>query len=133
MDYGIKFTITDITEGKEIFSKERLIGNIETPLKLVMFFTTPRILKFQFDNSYSWMRSKTINYKTNIFYPKFPYLLYHQISLTKYINNLSKTKKNLEKKKSKGEKVFSDDTDKILMIKINEKNKVFNCINVKEN
>ena len=82
-EYDIKFTITDVTEGKELYSKERLIGNEDTPLKIVMFFSTPRILKFEFDNSYSWLRSKTIKFKTNIFYPKYPYLINHQILLEK--------------------------------------------------
>ena len=133
-DYDIKFTITDMTEGKELYSKERLIGNEDTPLKIVMFFSTPRILKFEFDNSYSWVRSKTITYKTNIFYPKFPYLISHHISLGQYISTISKTKKDIAKKKNKGKnKVFSDDSDKMLLIKINEKNKVFNCVNVKDN
>ena len=133
-DLDIKFTITDITEGKEIYSKERIISKDDTPLKIVMCFTQPRILKFEFDNSYSWVRSKTIKYKTNIFYPKYPYLINHQILLGKYINLISKTKKDIERKKNKGKKkVISDDTDKLLILKFNEKNKVFNCLNVKDN
>ena len=133
-EYDIKFTITDVTEGKELYSKEKLIANEETPLKIVMFFSTPRILKFEFDNSYSWVRSKTITYKTNIFYPKFPYLISHHISLGQYIGIISRTKKDIAKKKNKGKnKVFNDDSDKMLIIKINEKNKVFNCVNVKDN
>ncbi len=133
-DLDIKFTITDITEGKEIYSKERIISKDDTPLKIVMCFTQPRILKFEFDNSYSWVRSKTIKYKTNIFYPKYPYLLNHQILLGKYISNISKTKKDIERKKNKGKKkVFSDDTDKLLILKFNEKYKVFNCVNIQNN
>ena len=133
-DLDIKFTITDITEGKEIYTKERIISNDDTPLKIIMCFTQPRILKFEFDNSYSWLRSKTIKYKTNIFYPKYPYLINYQILLGKYINVISKTKKDFERKKNKGKKkVISDDTDKLLILKFNGKNKVFNCINVKSN
>ena len=133
-DLDIKFTITDMTEGREIYNKERLIANIETPLKIVMFFTSPRVLKFEFDNSYSWVRSKTIKYKTNIFYPKYPYLINHHISLGKYISTIAKTKRDLMKKKYKGKKkVFSDDTDKILLFNLNGKNKAFNCVNIKDN
>ena len=134
-DLDIKFTITDMTEGKEIYSKERILSNIDSPLKCLMFFTNPRILKFEFDNSYSWMRSKTIKYKTNIFYPKYPYYFNHQILTGKYINNIAKTKKNILKKKSKGKKkIYTDDTDKILLLKLNnEKNKAFNCVNISDN
>ena len=134
-DLDIKFTISDMTEGKEIYSKERIMSNIDSPLKLLMFFTNPRILKFEFDNSYSWMRSKTIKYKTNIFYPKYPYYFNHQILTGKYINNIAKTKKNILQKKSKGKKkIFTDDTDKILLFKLNEeKNKAINCVNIKDN
>ena len=133
-DLDIKFTITDMTEGKEIYSKERIMSNIDSPLKLLMFFTNPRILKFEFDNSYSWVRSKTIKYKTNIFYPKYPYNFNYQILNGQYINNISKTKKDLAKKKYKGKKkLFSDDTDKLLILKLNEKNKAFNCVNIKDN
>ena len=133
-DFDIKFTITDITSGKEIYAKERIMANTDTPLKMIMCFTQPRILKFEFDNSYSWVRSKTIKYKTNIFYPKYPYLLNHQILLGKYISNISKTKKDIERKKNKGKKkVISDDTDKLLILKFNEKHKVFNCVNIQNN
>ena len=133
-DLDIKFTITDMTEGKQIYNKDRLISTIDTPLKIVMFFTNPRVLKFEFDNSYSWVRSKTLKYKTNIFYPKYPYLINHHISLGQYINTISKTKRDLAKKKYKGKKkILNDDTDKLLIIKINGKNKIFNCVNVKDN
>ena len=134
-DLDIKFTIIDMTEGKEIYSKERIMSNIDSPLKCLMFFTNPRILKFEFDNSYSWMRSKTIKYKTNIFYPKYPYYFNHQILTGKYINNIAKTKKNILKKKSKGKKkIYTDDTDKILLLKLNnDKNKAFNCVNISDN
>ena len=133
-DLDIKFTITDMTEGKKIYAKERIISIDDTPLKIIMCFTQPRILKFEFDNSYSWVRSKTIKYKTNIFYPKYPYLINHQILLGKYINSISKTKRDIERKKNKGKKkIVSDDTDKLLILKFNGKNKVFNCINVNNN
>ena len=132
-DLDVNLTITDMTEDKIIFYKEK-ITNKETPYKFLMFFTNPRILKFEFDNSYSWLRSKTIKFKTNIFYPKYPYLINHQILLGKYINVISKTKKENTKKKYKGKKkVINYDNDKLLIIKFNEKHKVFNCNNVKGN
>ena len=95
-----------------------------------MFFTSPRILKFEFDNSYSWITSKTIKYKINIFYPKNPYLISHQILLSKYQKDILRTK-NLAKKKTK--KKIKDISEKLLLAKIDEDNKVFNCVNVKQN
>ena len=99
-DLDVKLTITDLTEGREIYNKERLNSFFETPLKMIMFFTSQRILKFEFDNSYSWITSKTIKYKINTFYPKNPYLISHQILLSKYKKAILRTK-NLAKKKAK--------------------------------
>ena len=92
-DLDIKFTITDVTEGKQIYSKERLESTMETPLKIVMFFTKPRILKFEFDNSYSWFTSKTIKYKVNIFYPEKPYKIIEKILVCKYTKKIEKIKR----------------------------------------
>jgi hypothetical protein len=95
-----------------------------------MFFTTPRILKFEFDNSYSWLRSKTIEYKTNIFYPKHPYLIGHQILISKYQKIILQSK---NKKKGNKKKEFVDEGSKILIVKINGEKKVFNFVNVNQN
>ena len=108
---------------------------METPLKLTMFFTEPRILKFEFDNSYSWFRSKTIKFKTNIFYSKYPYKINENILMEKYIKDITKVKKNINKKNK--EKIKASDNnniaDKLLIIKLNGNSKVFNCKNVEEN
>ena len=98
-DLDIKFTITDLTEGREIFTKERLNSAFETPLKIIMLFTSPRILQFEFDNSYSWLKHKAIKYKTNIFYPKYPYTIGHQILISKYQKTIIQTKNKLLKNK----------------------------------
>ena len=128
-ELDIKFTITDLTEGREIFSKDRVNCIFDVPLKIVMFFTSPRILKFEFDNSYSWLRTKTIEYKTNIFYPKHPYLLGHQILISKYQKIILQSK--IKEKKVK--KSFVDEGGKILIAKINGEKKVFNFVNVNQN
>ena len=49
-----------------------------------MFFTKPGIFQFEFDNSYSWLRSKTVRYKVNKFYPQKAYYLERKIILMKY-------------------------------------------------
>ena len=135
-DYDIKITITDLTEDRIIYSNERLNSAYESPLKLIMLFTTPRILKFEFDNTYSWLRKKIIRYKANIFYPKNPYSISHKILIDKYKNKILKCKnKNNKKKKivKNKKKVFVDESDKILILKIDGENKVLNCMNVKQN
>ena len=129
-ELDIKVTITDLTEGREIFSKDRVNCVFDIPLKIIMFFTTPRILKFEFDNSYSWLRSKTIEYKTNIFYPKHPYLIGHQILISKYQKIILQSKNKEKRNKKKG---FVDEGSKILITKINEEKKVFNFVNVNQN
>ena len=132
VDLDINLTITDLTEGREIFSKEKLKSFFETPLKIIMFFSNPRILKFELDNTYSWIRAKTIKYKTNIFYPKNPYSLGSHISLNKYKKIILQTK-DKTMKNTKGKKETTKGGNKLLICKINDENKVFNCINVKQN
>ena len=134
-DYDIKFTITDLTLNKKIYSKERIYAGIETPIKLIMFFTEPRILKFEFDNSYSWFRSKTIKYKTNVFYSRYPYKINENILTERYIQDITKIKKNKNKKNKGKKEIFVNNKipDKLLIIKLNGNNKVFNCKNVEEN
>ena len=141
-ELDIKLTITDLTEGRIIFTKEGIDQLIHCPLKLIIFFTNPRILKFEFDNSYSWFTSKTVKYKTNILYPKNPYLIGHQILISKYQNTIIKgvklkNEKNKKNKNSKGKKNKEEnqlnDVENILITKIDGENKVFNCLNVKQN
>ena len=131
-ELDINISITDVTEGREIFSKERLKSVFETPLKIIMFFTNPRILKFELDNTYSWMKAKTIKYKTNIFIPKYPYSLGSHININKYKKIILQTKDKILKEK-KNKKELRKGGNKILIYKINDENKVFNCINVKQN
>ena len=137
-ELDIKLTITDLTEGRIIFSKEGIDKLIYSPLKIMLFFSNPRILKFEFDNSYSWFTSKTIKYKINILYPNNPYLLAHQILISKYQNTIIKGKKmkkekNKKKTQNKTEVIDYNKMENLLIIKIDGENKVFNCTNVKEN
>ena len=134
-EFDIKLTITDLSLDKEIFSRDRVYGGLQTPLKIIMFFTEPRILKFEFDNSYSWFRSKIIKYKTNVFYPKFAYKINKQVLIDKYIKDIARNKKYLNKKKKKKEEIIEEENinDKLLIVKINGNSKVFNVLNVKKN
>ena len=106
-----------------------------SPMKIVMLFTSPRVLKFELDNSYSWVKSKTIKYKTNIFYPKYPYAMGHQVLVNDYrnsiINNKNKILKSLKKDENK--KIVEDEANQLLILKIDGENEVFNCVNVKQN
>ena len=136
-DLDITLKISDLTEERVIFYKEKIINVIESPLKIIMFFTNPRILKFEFDNSYSWFRSKSIKYKTNIFYPKNPYSFVQQLLKCNYQKLILQCKKQifLDKKKEKNNsnKELVDIGDKLLIFKIDGENKVLNCLNLKQN
>ena len=125
-ELDIKIIITDLTENRDIFFKERLNGIFETPLKMILFFTSPRILKFEFDNSYSWIRSKTIKYKTNIFYPKNPFSISHELLKNKY-------KKSIFEKNKKNNKKDNKEENNLLILNIDGQNKALNLINVKNN
>ena len=147
LQLDIKLKITDLTEGRIIYEKEGIDQLIHCPLKLVMFFSNPRILKFEFDNSYSWFTSKTVKYKVNIFYPKNPYLIGHQILISKYLNKIIKGRdirkgKDKNKQKLKNKKKDKDkdenneeinDFENLLISKLDGENKIFNCKNVKDN
>ena len=127
-DYDIKITITNLTEGREIY-KEEGVNIFECPLKFTMFFTKPGIFQFDIDNSYSWLRSKTIKYKVNTFYPQKPYYIDRRIILMKYqeIIRYSKTLNNSINSKVNNEK------EKIFLIKFNGQNNSFNCIDTNLN
>ena len=134
-DLDIKLTITDLTENRVIYNKDKLDAVFETPLKIIMLFTSPRILKFEIDNSYSWMRAKKIKYSINVFCPQSPYSIIHQILISKYQKTILQTKKKMLKndKNKKKQKSITDEADQLLIIKIDGENKVYNCINVTQN
>ena len=122
-EYNIKLTILNLTESKVILSPSE-INSISSPFKMSMFFTKPIICKFEFDNSYSWIRSKTIKYKTNIFYPQEPFYIGRQILLYKYQEALFN---------NKNDKNLTNSSKNMFIVKFNGQNKAFNCIEVKKN
>ena len=120
--YNIKLSILNLTESKVILSPSE-INAISSPFKMSMFFTKPIICKFEFDNSYSWIRSKTIKYKVNIFYPQEPFYIGRQILLYKYQEALFNNKNEKNKNSSKN----------MFLVKFNGQNKAYNCIEVMNN
>lgn len=121
-DYDIKLKITNLTEGREVYN-EGEITIFHCPLKLTMFFTKPGIFQFDIDNSYSWIRSKTIKYKVNTFYPQKPYYIGRRIILMKYQETILNSKKlnNI---------ISTSNTakEKIFLVKFNGQNNSFNCL-----
>ena len=126
-EYDIKLKITNLTEGREVY-KEDEVTVFHCPLKLTMFFTKPGIFQFDIDNSYSWLRSKTINYQVNTFYPLKPYYIDRRIILMKYQETILNSKKlnNLNTSSNKKK-------EKILLVKFNGQNNCFNCIDTSFN
>ena len=118
-NYDIKLKITNLTEGREVYNQGE-ITLFHCPLKLTMFFTKPGIFQFELDNSYSWIRSKSIKYKVNKFYPLKPYYVERRIILMKYneIINKSKNFNNINTNKEK---------EKIFLVKFNGENNSYNC------
>ena len=120
-NYDIKLKITNLTEGREVYNEEE-ITIFHCPLKLTMFFTKPGIFQFDLDNSYSWIRSKTIKYKVNRFYPQKPYYIERRIILMKY-NETIRNSKKLNSINSN----TNNDKEKIFLVKFNGQNNSFNC------
>ena len=94
--YDINFSVTNLSEGRVIYQEKKLKS--EKGLKLNLFFTKPGIFKFEFDNSYSWIRDKSISYKVNVFYPQCPTILENRISISKYQELINGAKKIAGKK-----------------------------------
>ena len=92
LGYDINLTVTNLTEGKIIYSEKKLKAE-KTPFKLNLFFTKPGIFKFELDNTYSWIRDKNISYKINTFYPQCPFVFENKVAISKYQELMNNTKK----------------------------------------
>ena len=90
-NYDINFTVTNLSEGRVIYQEKKLKS--DKGLKLNLFFTKPGIFKFEFDNSYSWVRNKNISYNISTFYPQCPTILDNKVSISKYQERLNNVKK----------------------------------------
>ena len=119
-DYDIKLRIKNLTEGREVYN-EKEVTIFHCPLKLTMFFTKPGIFQFELDNSYSWLRSKTVRYKINKFYPMKSYYLYRKIILMKYKEIINKRKQMTKINYN------TYQFEKIFLVKFNGENNSYNC------
>ena len=122
-EYNIKLSIFDLSEEKYII-KNIEVNAYSSPYKICLFFTKPVIIKFVFDNTYSWIRDKNIKYKVNIFYPQKSFYIKRKILLLKYQEKLF-LNKNKEDVKNSGKNLF--------LIKFNGQNKAFNSFDVMKN
>ena len=122
-EYNIKLSIFDLSEEKYII-KNIEVNAYSSPYKICLFFTKPVIIKFVFDNTYSWIRDKSIKYKVNIFYPQKSFYIKRKILLLKYQEKLF-LNKNKEDVKNSGKNLF--------LIKFNGQNKAFNSFDVMKN
>ena len=122
-EYNIKLSIFDLSEEKYII-KNIEVNAYSSPYKICLFFTKPVIIKFVFDNTYSWIRDKSIKYKVNIFYPQKSFYIKRKILLLKYQEKLF-LNKNKEDVKNSGKNLF--------LIKFNGQNKAFNSYDVMKN
>jgi hypothetical protein len=120
--YDITVTVTNLSEGKVVFQQKKF--NCDKQLILNLFFTKPGIFKFQFDNSYSWLRSKKLSYKISTFYPQNPKIFKNKVSISKYEELINNTKKIT------GKKVTDDNKIEIIQDQLAYQ---YNINNIKQN
>ena len=119
----INFSVIDITNNEEII-KLNQVNYFNCPYKIIMFSINKGIYKINFDNSFSWINSKFIKFKYNIFYPEFPYTIVKKkaiIELKKLIENEENTTKNKEY------------IDQVFIVKFNQRTRAYNCDNLFNN
>ena len=124
-DYDIKLRIKNLTEGREVYNENELTI-FHCPFKLMMFFTKPGIFQFEIDNSYSWLRSKTIRYKVNKFYPLKTYYVERKIILMKY-QEIIYNRKKMSSINYNNNDNLANKKEKIFLVKFNGENNSFNC------
>jgi hypothetical protein len=122
-NHDINLTVTNLTEGNVVYQHKKLKSE-KKAFKLTLFFTKPGIFKFEFDNSYSWVRDKSISYKINTFYPQIPSIFENKVAISKYqelINN---------QKKLSGKKISDDNKLDIIQDQLSYQ---YNINDIKEN
>ena len=119
------FRMIDITDKqpKEVMKFEK-ISVFEVPMKLTLFNNRTAIYKIEFDNSYSWFNSKEIKFKFNIFYPENELEIIHKLDMIKLKNQF-----NSEEDIG----TLSVHKNKILYVKLNKKDKIYNSGNILNN
>lgn len=121
----INFTITNVTEKepREVIKMSQ-VTVYEVPIKFAFYNNKPCIYKIEFDNSYSWFNSKVVKFKSNIFYPE------RELDVIDKLNTLKLKNEILNEPNIT---TLNNHSNKILLLKLNGKNKVFNCGNVLNN
>jgi hypothetical protein len=122
-NHDINLTVTNLSEGNVVYQQKKLKSE-KKAFKLTLFFTKPGIFKFEFDNSYSWVRDKNISYKINTFYPQIPSIFENKVAISRYqeiINN---------QKKISGKKISDDNKLEIIQDQLSYQ---YNINDIKEN
>ena len=122
-NHDINLTVTNLSEGNVVYQQKKLKSE-KKAFKLTLFFTKPGIFKFEFDNSYSWVRNKSLSYKINTFYPQIPSIFENKVAISRYqeiINN---------QKKISGKKISDDNKLEIIQDQLSYQ---YNINDIKEN
>ena len=123
IDYDINFSIENVENNDEIIKMSK-VYSFKCPYKIIIINKNKGIFKITFDNSYSWINTKSIKFNYNIFYPDDYYSLQKKLVIIElkklFLNDI-----NLENKKE----LF----DKIILVNYNFQFYAFNCKNLFNN
>ena len=120
----INVCVTSISpEGKtnEVVNAAKLLST-DTPMKLLLYNNKRVVYKIQFDNSYSWFNSKTLQIKYNTFYPHSEHAVNQRINAIRLRHELMQTKTNDNVNNN-------NDNNKLIIVK----DKIYSCYYVKDN
>ena len=122
-NHDINLTVTNLSEGNVVYQQKKLKSE-KKAFKLTLFFTKPGVFKFEFDNSYSWMRNKSLSYKINTFYPQIPSIFENKIAISRYQETFN------NQKKISGKKISNDNKLEIIQDQLSYQ---YNINDIKEN
>ena len=122
-NHDINLTVTNLSEGNVVYQQKKLKSE-KKAFKLTLFFTKPGVFKFEFDNSYSWMRNKSLSYKINTFYPQIPSIFENKIAISRYQETFN------NQKKINGKKISNDNKLEIIQDQLSYQ---YNINDIKEN
>ena len=122
-NHDINLTVTNLSEGNVVYQQKKLKSE-KKAFKLTLFFTKPGVFKFEFDNSYSWMRNKSLSYKINTFYPQIPSIFENKIAISRYQETIN------NQKKLSGKKISNDNKLEIIQDQLSYQ---YNINDIKEN
>ena len=122
-NHDINLTVTNLSEGNVVYQQKKLKSE-KKAFKLTLFFTKPGIFKFEFDNSYSWVRNKSLSYKINTFYPQIPSIFENKVAISRYQETIN------NQKKISGKKISDDNKLEIIQDQLSYQ---YNINDIKEN